>query len=292
MVYKTGDKLQTGNIGPAYWFIFDRGRLLVNTAGTENPDNTDDAVNRRSIPFIEDMGKLRPLLLDVHYLGLIDGKESYFAELGANMDENVRALSGFARMELKMLFGSLEDDWFRLANRAFHLLSWVKKNRFCGVCGGELSMSEDEVAFKCDKCGNIIYPRISPAVIVAITRGEEILLAHSARFANGMYSVIAGFVEAGETLEECVEREIGEEVGIQVRNIRYFCSQPWPYPDSLMVAFTAEYESGEIRIDNKEITDADWYTADRLPGLPLKVSVARKLIDNWLKSVTNNIGKL
>jgi NAD+ diphosphatase len=207
-------------------------------------------------------------------------------------DEKVQALDNFVRMELRMLFGSLEDDWYWLANRAFHLLGWGKKNRFCGVCGSELSLSEDEVAFKCDKCGNIIYPRISPAVIVAITRGDEILLAHSARFAKGMYSVIAGFVEAGETLEECVEREIGEEVGIKVKNIRYFRSQPWPYPDSLMLAFTAEYESGEIQVDNEEITDAGWYTADNLPGLPSKASVARKLIDSWLDKVSNGQSRL
>ncbi len=278
MVYKTGVKTQTGSIGPAYWFIFEKSRLLVNT----------DSINNRSrIPYIEDIEEIRPQLSDILYLGLVDGKESYCAELCEKPDGNVPALSGFVRTELRMLFGSIEDDWYWLANRAFHLLSWGKKNRFCGVCGSELSLSGDEVAFKCDKCGNIIYPRISPAVIIAITRGDEILLAHSARFAKSMYSVIAGFVEAGETLEECVEREIGEEVGIKVKNIRYFCSQPWPYPDSLMVAFTAEYESGEIRIDDDEITDAGWYTADSLPGLPLKASVARKLIDNWLDKVSN-----
>lgn len=279
MVYKTGVRTQTGSIGPAYWFIFEKSRLLV------IPDSID---NRSSIPYIEDIEEIRPLLSDIHYLGLIDGKESYFAELGGKSDESVRVLPCFARTELRMLFGSLEDDWYWLANRAFHLLGWVKKNRFCGVCGNELSLSGDEVAFECDKCGNVIYPRISPAVIVAITRGDEILLAHSARFAKSMYSVIAGFVEAGETLEECVEREIGEEVGIKVKNIRYFCSQPWPYPDSLMLAFTAEYESGEIRIDDDEITDAGWYTADNLPGLPLKASVARKLIDSWLDKVSNS----
>ena len=283
MIYKTGVKIKTGNIGPAYWFIFDRNRLLV---------NTDSIENKIRIPYFSDTDEIRPLLSDINYLGLIDVKESYFAELGMKSDENVQALSGFARTELKMLFGPLEDDWFWLSNRAFHLLNWRKKNRFCGVCGSELSVSGDEVALKCDNCGNIIYPRISPAVIVAITRGKEILLAHSARFANGMYSVIAGFVEAGETLEECVEREIGEEVGIKVRNITYFRSQPWPYPDSLMLAFTAEYESGEIRVDGDEITDAGWYTADNLPGLPLKSSVARKLIDNWLDDVSSGNSRL
>lgn len=283
MVYNSGVKVLKDKITPAYWFVFDKSKLLV---------ASDDAGNKSSIPFIADICEIRPLLSEIQYLGLVDGKESYFAEFDGKPDLNVPTLPGCTPIELRMLFGSLEDDWFWLANRAYHLLNWRKKNRYCGVCGNELAASTDEVAFICGKCGNIIYPRISPAVIVAITKADEILLARSARFVKGMYSVIAGFVEPGETLEECVAREIGEEVGIKVRNIRYFCSQPWPYPDSLMVAFTAEYESGEIKIDNKEIIDAGWYTAEKLPGLPLKASVARKLIDKWLADVSNKNSRL
>jgi NAD+ diphosphatase len=119
-------------------------------------------------------------------------------------------------------------------------------------------------------------------VIVAITKGDHILLAHAAKFSGKMYSVIAGYVEPGETLEECVKREVFEEVGLHIKNIKYFTSQPWPYPDSLMTAFTAEHESGEIRIDGKEIEDANWYSRDNLPELPSKASVAMKLINDWL----------
>lgn len=123
------------------------------------------------------------------------------------------------------------------------------------------------------------HPRISPAIIVAITRGREILLAKGINFQGDFYSVLAGFVEPGETFEECVQREVGEEVGLKVKNIKYFGSQPWPFPDSLMVGFTAEYASGNINIDEKEILDAEWFTAEQLPLIPGVGSIARRLID-------------
>jgi NAD+ diphosphatase len=134
-------------------------------------------------------------------------------------------------------------------------------------------------AKECLDCGFLNFPRISPAVIVLVERENRVLLARLKRFAEELYSVIAGFVEPGETLEETVQREIEEEVGIRVKNIRYFGSQPWPFPDSLMIGFTAEYESGEIRIDETEITDARWFEPDSLPTIPGKISIARKLID-------------
>jgi NAD+ diphosphatase len=137
----------------------------------------------------------------------------------------------------------------------------------------------EERAKQCTACSSRVYPRISPAVIVAITREDKLLLARASRFKTGMHSVIAGFVEPGETLEECVRREVSEEVGLEIKNIRYFSSQPWPFPDSLMIAFTAEYSSGEITVDNSEIVEANWYKADELPEIPGKASVARKLID-------------
>jgi NAD+ diphosphatase len=141
----------------------------------------------------------------------------------------------------------------------------------------------DERAKICPKCGLVAYPRLSPAVIVAVLRDNCILLAHSHRFPAKFYSVLAGFVEPGETLEECVEREVYEEVGIRVRAIRYFGSQPWPFPDSLMIAFTANYAGGEIRIDHSEIADANWFSANDLPHIPPKISIARQLIDWFLE---------
>jgi len=175
---------------------------------------------------------------------------------------------------------SLSDDTelFMLAGTANHILHWSRLNRYCGCCGHKTINKEDERAKICPSCKNVIYPRISPAVITAIFRGDEILLAHNRNFKGNMHSLIAGFVEPGETLEECVAREIKEEIGIKVDNIRYFNSQPWPFPDSLMIAFLADYESGVITVDGDEITEAAWFHADNLPEIPSSFSIAGKII--------------
>ncbi len=175
-----------------------------------------------------------------------------------------------------------DSGLFLLVGAANHILHWNSKNRYCGSCGTAMTNKSDERAKVCPACGNVIYPRISPAVITAVFREDQILLAHNSNFRPDMYSLIAGFVEPGETLEQCVEREIREEVGIEVKNIKYFSSQPWPFPDSLMLAFTAEYAKGEIVTDNVEITDANWYRADDLPNIPSTDSIAGKLI-RWYR---------
>jgi NAD+ diphosphatase len=168
---------------------------------------------------------------------------------------------------------------FWIAGRAFQIMDWDRNHQFCGFCGSPTRDKVEERVRICPRCGQLHYPRISPAVIVAVTRDEEILLARAHRFPQAMYSVIAGFVEPGESLEHCVHREIKEEAGITVKNLRYFGSQSWPFPNSLMVAFTAEYDEGQLTIDSSEISDAGWYSVDRLPRIPDKVSIARKLID-------------
>lgn len=182
--------------------------------------------------------------------------------------------------ELRQLGGIFDSELFQLSCRGLHLLRWYENNKYCSRCGSLAENKKDERAKICPKCGYINYPRISPAIIVAIVNKDKILLAHNSRFADGVYSIIAGFVEPGETFEKCVAREVMEEVGIKVKNIKYFGSQPWPFPDSLMVGFTAEYASGEIREDGFEITHADWFGADELPSTPKGGSVAAKLI-NW-----------
>jgi len=267
VVYKAGSK-EVHEIGPAYWFIFKGYELLV---------CVDPLSERYSIPFFDDIKQLNHMISDIQYLGKVNGKDSYAASLSGDVN-----LEGYILKGLRFLYCDIEDDWYRLANRACHLNNWKKKNRFCGCCGEPMHPSPDEVAMLCRNCGNIVYPRISPAIIVSITKGDQILLAHAAKFTNNVYSVIAGYVEPGETLEECVKREVFEEEGLHIKNIKYFTSQPWPYPDSLMTAFTAEYESGEIKIDGIEIEDANWYTRDNLPELPSKASVAMKLISAWL----------
>lgn len=170
-----------------------------------------------------------------------------------------------------------------VAIKTQHLLNWDKSTQFCGYCGKPYSRKEDERAKMCINCGSIQYPRISPAIIVGIKKGEQVLLAHNANFKEGLYSIIAGFVEQGETLEHAVKREIYEEVGLKVKNIRYVQSRPWISLDSLMLGFIAEYESGEVKVDGKEILDAGWYDKNHLPPLlPEKITTARCIIDEIL----------
>lgn len=168
--------------------------------------------------------------------------------------------------------------------RAFHITQWRRESRFCGTCGAEnIEISCADVHRRCPKCGRLEYPRICPAVIVIITDDDNrILLAHNKKFKTGVYSHISGFNEAGETLEATVEREIREEVNIEVKNITYIKSQPWPFPNSLMLGFKAGYSSGVIRPDGAEIEDAQWFTKDNLPELPGEGSLSRFLLNDWL----------
>jgi NAD+ diphosphatase len=208
-------------------------------------------------------------------LGKLDGRRCFAAELV----ESVVAPEGMEFSGLRGLFGRLDDQLFALAGRAIQIVNWDRTHQFCGSCGARTEDKTDERAKICPKCGLLSFPRLSPAIIVAVVRDSMLLLAHAHHFSEGFYSVLAGFVEPGETLEECVEREVHEEVGLQVKNIRYFGSQPWPFPHSLMIAFTAEYAGGEIRVDEAEIAYADWFAAQALPLIPGKISIARRLID-------------
>ncbi|HTZ00427.1 MAG TPA: NAD(+) diphosphatase [Rhodocyclaceae bacterium] len=182
-------------------------------------------------------------------------------------------------LSLRGLFGVGGAEAFALAGRGFQLLDWQRNHRHCGRCGRPTSRQAGEFAMTCAPCGLVFYPRISPAVMVLVRRGEELLLARSPRFRGGVFSALAGFVEAGETLEQCAAREVREEVGLEIANLRYFASQPWPFPDSLMVAFFADYAGGTLTPDPREIEDARWFAPKALPELPDPVSIARRLID-------------
>jgi NAD+ diphosphatase len=173
----------------------------------------------------------------------------------------------------------LDEAQFALAGRALQVVEWDRTHQYCGACGSRTVPSATERSRGCPDCGLTAYPRLAPAVMGLVKRGRELLLARSPRFPKDMYSALAGFVEPGETLEQCLEREIGEEVGIRVQNLRYFASQPWPFPHSLMIAFFADYGGGEVRVDGTEIVDARWFNTDNLPRLPARISIARKLID-------------
>jgi NAD+ diphosphatase len=190
---------------------------------------------------------------------------------------------GMVFQGLRRLWGALDEETWKLAGRAVQIVEWDRNHRYCGRCGAETERKPDELARVCPRCGLQHFPRISPAVIVRIERGEELLLARSPHFAPGVYSTIAGFVEPGESLEETVVREVREEVGVEVRNVRYFGSQPWPFPNSLMIGFVADWAAGEIRPQEGEIEDAGWFTVDRLPGLPSRFSIARSLLEDFIE---------
>ncbi|MDR2510763.1 MAG: NAD(+) diphosphatase [Spirochaetaceae bacterium] len=169
--------------------------------------------------------------------------------------------------------------------RAAHIMQWRETSVYCGSCGAKNADSKNELARQCPSCGRAEYPRITPAIIAAITNdNDEILLAHNSNFPGRMFSLIAGFNEAGESLEETVHREVKEEVGINIRGLRYAASQPWPFPASLMTGWRARYAGGEIRCDGLEIEEARWFRRDALPSLPGVGSIARYLIDQWLQS--------
>ncbi len=209
------------------------------------------------------------------YFGTLGERACYAFEYAAE----IQAPPGMLWQGLRGLYGRLDDSLFALAGRALQFIDWDRTHQFCGRCGTPTQHRGHERARECPDCGLIMYPRIAPAVMCLIRRGREILLARSPRFAPGMYSALAGFVEPGESLEQCLAREVLEETGIRIANARYFASQPWPFPNSLMIAFVADYAGGEITPAPDEIEDAQWFALDALPRLPNRISIARRLID-------------
>jgi NTP pyrophosphohydrolases containing a Zn-finger, probably nucleic-acid-binding len=179
-------------------------------------------------------------------------------------------------------FHAHEDGENARTSRMKGYVNWLDSTRFCPFCGHPLQLHASENALECPACGRLHYPRIEPCIISLITRGDELLLLRSVRDTAGIYACLAGFVEIGETLEQALRREVREETGLEIRNIRYAGSQGWPFPDQLMVGFYAEYESGEIRIQESEIADARWFRRDALPPLPKPGSIAWRLINGCL----------
>lgn len=233
-----------------------------------------------SFPAKNDSRLLKIPVPQLQYTGTANCNNYFAADITSKT-----SYADFAFIKMRNLADSFAEHW-RMVFRSYHLIHWLKNNKFCGQCGNamEITAKPQDFAVICSTCGHIEYPRISPAIIVSVIKDRQILLAHSTRFPAGRYSVLAGFVEPGEKLEDCVRREIREEVGIEVKNIQYFGSQPWPFPDSLMIAFTAQYASGEIAVDHNEIAAAGWFSAAELPDIPAKGSISRQLIDAFVKS--------
>lgn len=232
------------------------------------------------IPSMRDISRLPVETTTILYSNILNGITYHAAYLCEKV-----LFTGFTFKKLRQLSGYIAEDCFEMTYRAFHIMNWLKLNKFCGRCGKAMQVMRQpqEFSVQCPACAHTVYPRISPAIIVAVIKEDQILLARSSRFPPGRYSVIAGFVEPGETLESCVRRELQEEVGIEVTNIEYFGNQPWPFPDSLMIAFTAQYAGGDITIDNDEIVEAGWFSATELPKIPPKGSIAHQLIEWFLE---------
>jgi NAD+ diphosphatase len=212
------------------------------------------------------------------YLGELDGTPCFTRLLG----DGEAAPDGTDPIALRQLFGALPDEDFGVAGRALGITAWDRDHRYCGRCAAPTERSQTERVRTCSRCGFASYPRLSPAIIALIERDGRALLARNARFPLPFFSTLAGFVEVGESLEHAVAREIREEAGIEIADIRYFGSQPWPFTGSLMIGFTARWSAGEIVGDPTEIADADWFGPDELPRIPPKLSIARELIDDFV----------
>jgi len=214
--------------------------------------------------------------LNVFPLGIFE-KEYCCA---AWVPKETQAPPGHLFKGLRAMFGQLDESLLAVAGRAFQVADWARNHRFCGACGKPMTPVAGERAMRCE-CGHVAYPRIAPAMMVLVKNGDAILLARNAAVpAGGRMSALAGFLEPGESVEEAIHREVFEEVGLYVKDLKYFASQSWPFPGSLMVAFTAEYASGEIRVDKNEIAEAHWFgPGDRLPELPPTQSISRALIE-------------
>ena len=253
--------------GPALWLPFRRGELLVETAG-------EDAIrlHHGTRSSVEALGLSTPL-----YLGTLGGTPCLAAE--ADPDDDLP--DGWAAINLRSLFGKVSDAEYSLAGYASQVLYWRRTSVFCPVCGHRTEAKEGDWGRRCPECGHVGYPHLSPATLILVQDGPRLLLAQKPGWGT-RWSILAGFVEPGESLEECVRREVKEEVGLDVDTLAYAGSQPWPVPHQLMVGFTARYVSGEVLAEAAELERAEWFTRDTLPDLPPPVSLSRQMIDAWV----------
>ncbi|MCZ6463777.1 MAG: NAD(+) diphosphatase [Proteobacteria bacterium] len=252
--------------GPLRWFAFRRRELLVTSA--------------YQLPEAADLAQLGLAPVRHQYLGRLDDTHCYSAELPAD----ARPPDGMAFRDLRALYGRLPEALHAVAGRAVQIVEWDRSHQFCGACGTRTELSTDDRSRFCPACKLAQFPRLAPAMIVAVERENELLLGRSPHFPPGIYSVLAGFVEPGESLEEAVRREVFEETSVEVEDVRYFGNQPWPFPNSLMLAFTARYRSGEIQVDGRELEDAGWYPADDFPmTFPGRISISQWLMEDFLR---------
>lgn len=251
------------------WFLFKDNKLMV---------AKED--NKIKIPRSIDINNLDIDPCKIQHMGAYNGSNCQCGEIE---DEIIDGDIEF--IDLRTLANGVEEDTYILAFKANLLLNWFKLNQYCGKCGGKMypKDSQSERAMVCSNCGNTTWPRTSPAIIVSVTKGDKLLMAHNRQFPQGAYSILAGFVEYGESFEDCVKREVFEETGIMVKNIKYFGSQPWPFPNSMMIGYTAEYLDGDIKEDGEEIIHADWFNKEEVKEKHRKsISISSDLIEWFL----------
>ena len=252
------------NVNNVYWFIFFNDQLLLQKKGetytiTYSINPPVPVKNVLEVNLLEDMPACT-----------------------ASVDTPLEETAEYLPMGLRASYDYLDPILHKIAGKAYELIYWDQHSRFCPSCGTKTVM-QTTISKQCPNCKYEIYPVVSPAILVLIRKGDAILLVHARNFRGSFYGLVAGFLETGETLEECVRREVMEETGLEINNITYFGNQPWPYPSNLMVGFIADYVSGTIRLQDEELSEGAFFTKDNLPELPRKLSLARKMIDWWLE---------
>lgn len=250
------------------WFIFCKGNLMLEKLpngsfsipeGDQPPIATKDWTHVLNVSPMDNGDEVKTFLID----------------------EPVTNNPRYEMCGLRKSFYLLPTDLYLKAGKCHELIYWDQNTKYCGVCGFPMKMHTD-ISKRCPNCGKEVWPTVATAIIVLIHRGDEVLLVHARNFKGNFYGLVAGFVETGETLEEAVHREVMEETGLTITNLRYFGSQPWPYPSGLMVGFTADYVSGDIHLQREELSRGAWFTKDNLPEIPEKLSIARQILDDWL----------
>lgn len=254
--------------GDAHWALFRGTDLLIKMLPERRARLLRTAeVEALALPIVR-----------FHFVGALDGVPC----IAGTLADDAAPVEGCQFAGLRVAYGKLEEVALDVAMLAYQIQYWDGHYRFCAGCGGPLVLKTTERAKRCDACARDFYPPVVPAIIVRVERGDSVLLTRQSRFPKGMYGLVAGFLEPGETLEQCVAREVLEETGIVVRDVRYFGSQQWPFPHQVMVAFTAAHASGEIVVDTSELEEAAWFARDAMPMLPPPLSIARRLLDDWL----------
>ncbi len=254
-------------IEAVWWFVFSKDQLLLEkqNGSLVLPCSTEAPVTP-------------PRGATIHQIATLDNLPCKAFALDGDVEETNLHVA----MSLRMAYDALPLSQYNLAGKAFEILHWDHNSRFCSVCGSTMKQQEP-IMKKCPVCGTEMYPNISAAILVLVCKDDSILLVRALNFRGTHYGLVAGFLETGETLEECVRREVKEETGLDISNVTYFGNQPWPYPSGLMVGFIADYAGGEIKIQKEELSTAAFFHRDNLPELPRKLSLARKMIDWWIE---------